>query len=134
MLDLRFTRFWQLASLLGMLLVLVAALVPAGWIWGNHSAFNFQPSDKWLHGITFAFLTFWFCGQYERASYWRVFLGLAAFGILIEICQQAVAYRSAEAMDLAADLAGILVGLLLSLLITGGWSQKVESLVAESRG
>lgn len=117
-----------------MLVVLAAALVPTGWLWGDDSAFGFQPSDKWLHGITFAFLAFWFCGQYERRAYWRVFLGLLAFGTLIEICQQAVVYRSAEVLDLTADLAGILVGLLLSVLVTGGWCQKFELLVFESRG
>lgn len=133
MLDLRFARFWQLASLLGMLLILTAALVPADWLWGDDSALGWHLPDKWLHGMTFAFLTFWFCGQYERAAYWRVVAGLMAFGILIEVCQQAVAYRSAEVLDLTADLAGISVGLLLSLVATGGWCQKFELLFAGSR-
>ncbi len=113
---------------------MIAALIPADWLWQDKSGSGWHIPDKWLHGITFAFLTFWFCGQYERVAYWRVVLGLVAFGVLIEVCQQALAYRSAETMDLVADVAGITVGLILSFAVTGGWSLKFETLVEEYRG
>jgi hypothetical protein len=132
-LDLRFARFWQLASIAGLIIILTFALIPSDWLWQNKMS-GWHIRDKWLHGITFAFLTFWFCGQYERAAYWRVVLGLVAFGVLIEVCQQALVYRSAETMDLVADIAGIAVGLVLSYAATGGWCLKLETLAGDYRG
>jgi VanZ family protein len=133
MLDLRFARYWRMASLLGMLLVLAAALIPSNWLWPDTASLRWFLNDKWLHGLTFAFLAVWFCGQYTRASYWRVALGLLAFGVLIEICQQALAYRSADFKDLTANLAGITTGLLIALVGAGGWSLHFENWVYRQR-
>lgn len=123
-----------MTSIIGLLMIMVVALIPANWLWGVGSISGWLIPDKWLHGVTFAFLTFWFCGQYERAAYWRVVLGLVAFGALIEVCQQALVYRSAETMDLVVDLAGITVGLILSFAATGGWCLRFEALVDKQRG
>jgi hypothetical protein len=110
-----------------LLVILGATLVPSDWLWLNDPAFSFPVSDKWMHGITFAALSLWFCGQYERSSYWRIAIGLLAFGILIEIAQRAVGYRSADLIDLAADLAGIAAGLLIAVTGAGGWTPKLEN-------
>ena len=48
------------------------------------------------------------------------------FGILIELCQRAVGYRSAEWLDIGADVVGVVVGLLIGLAGAGGWSQRFE--------
>ena len=83
--------------------------------------------DKWLHGVIFVFLAIWFAGQYRRRSYWRIGLGLIAFGVLIEACQRLVTYRSADVFDIAADAAGIAIGLAIALSGLGGWSMWVEN-------
>lgn len=79
-----------------------------------------------MHIAAFAFLAVWFSGQYENRSYWRIALGLIAFGILIELVQSMVSYRTAEWMDLIGDAAGITIGLLIGVLGAGGWSMRVE--------
>lgn len=129
MLPLRYAPQWRIASILLLLAVLIATLAPAVWFWQDKielvswlSAF-----DKWAHVITFAILTVWFSGQYRPRSYWRIAVGLTVFGVLIEICQRLVGYRSAEFGDLVADGVGILVGLAIALSGVGGWSLRIES-------
>lgn len=123
MLPLRYARRWQIAGILVLIAVLLAALSP--------TLPDLQPSnigtDKWLHGLTFAGLTVWFSGQYAPRSYWRLTLGMLAFGGLIEVCQRMLSYRSAEAMDLLADTIGIAAGLAIALAGAGGWSLRLEN-------
>lgn len=122
MLPLRHARRWQAAGILILLAVLAAALSPAPDLGATR-----MPGDKWLHAITFTFLTVWFAGQYARASYWRLAVGMLAFGGLIELCQQLLDYRSAEARDLLADAIGIAAGLVIALAGAGGWSMRLEN-------
>ncbi len=102
-------------------IVLVAALLPPI---GPQSLVSI--SDKLLHGITFAVLALWFSGQYARHSYWRLVTGLLAFGLLIEVTQRMLPYRTAEWMDLLADAAGVAVGMTIALAGSGGWSLRFE--------
>ena len=76
-----------MASLALLLLVLTAALMPAIWFSDSKSqAWSWlQGIDKWVHGITFLFLTTWFCGLYRRDAYWRIGIGLLAFGLVNEV-------------------------------------------------
>ena len=128
MLSLRYALRWQAASAVLLLLVLASALMPAIWFWPDRVRMEnwLAHLDKWAHLLTFAFLAVWFAGQYRRGAYWRIALGLVGFGILIEICQRAVGYRSAEWLDLGADVIGIVIGLGIGLAGAGGWSQRVE--------
>lgn len=123
MLPLRFAGRWKTASLVLLLLVLAATLMPAVWFWSDKQdlASWLRHADKWMHGATFVFLAVWFAGQYRPQSYWRIAVGLLAFGGLIEVCQKAVSYRSAEWLDLAANVAGIGIGLAIALVGLGGW-------------
>jgi len=132
MLPLHHVRRWRLAGLVLLLLVLAATMMPAVWLWPQRREFVawFINADKWLHAITFVFLAVWFSGQYRRESYWRVGLGLIFFGVLIEICQRMVTYRSSEWYDIVADAAGILVGLALATAGLGGWSLRFERWLA----
>jgi VanZ family protein len=129
MLPLRYARHWQLGSVILLLLVLIAALMPAAvWFWSDElPVVNWLHNvDKWAHGLTFVVLAIWFSGQYARASYWRIAIGLFAFGILIEVMQGLVRYRMAEWYDIGADGLGILIGLALALAGLGGWSVRFE--------
>lgn len=134
MLPLRYAGYWQAASLAGLVMVFVATLIPSSWLWPDDPGGRLHISDKWLHGLTFTFLTVWFSGQYARRAYWRIAVGLMAFGALIEICQYTIKYRSAEPLDLLANLTGLAAGLLLALAGTGGWSLRLEELVRNKIG
>ncbi len=126
MLSLRYARRWQIAGIFLLVMVLTAALVPADWFWSQGPNSPFFLSDKWLHGITFAALALWFAGQYARHSYWRLMTGLVAFGLLIEVTQLMVSYRTADWMDLLVDLLGVAVGMIIALAGAGGWCLRFE--------
>jgi len=79
-----------------------------------------------MHIVAFTFLAAWFSGQYERKSYWRIALGLIAFGVLIELVQNTINYRTSEWMDLVGDVIGISAGLIIAVLGVGGWSKRLE--------
>lgn len=125
MLPLRYARRWQATGIAVLVVVFVMALLPGILFPFDLNAGGIGP-DKWLHGLTFAFLTVWFSGQYAARSYWRLALGMLAFGAFIELCQRALSYRSAETVDLLADGVGIAVGLVIALAGAGGWSLRLE--------
>ena len=135
MLPLKFAPHWRVASILLLLFVLAATILPAVWLWPDRARLSswLDHADKWAHVITFLFLALWFAGQYRPSAYWRIAVGLAAFGALIELAQRAVGYRSAEWMDMGADVAGIAAGLALALFGLGGWCQRVEAWVIARR-
>ena len=123
--TLRYARRWQLAGVLLLALVMVAALVPK--LPFEELIAEFKFSDKFMHIAAFTFLAVWFAGQYEKRSYWRIAVGLIAFGILIELVQGMISYRTSEWLDLLGDVAGIAAGLIIALLGAGGWSVWVEA-------
>lgn len=129
MLPLRYALGWQAVSAVLLLLALAGAVMPAIWLWPDRMRIEnwVENLDKWAHLLTFAFLAVWFAGQYRRGSYWRIAAGLVGFGILIELCQRMVGYRSAEWLDLGADVAGVVIGLAIGLAGAGGWSQRFET-------
>lgn len=133
MLPLRYSRRWQSASVIFLLLVLVAALMPAVWFWDDkvEGMRWFRNFDKWLHGLTFLLLTVWFTGLFKKSSYWAIGLGLLAFGLAIEACQRMLSYRTAEWFDVGADAAGIIAGLLIGLAGVGGWCLRAEDRLAK---
>ncbi|MGI9202111.1 MAG: VanZ family protein [Woeseiaceae bacterium] len=132
MLPLRYTHRWRIAGIVLLLVVLAATMMPAVWFAKDSRELItwFMGVDKWVHALTFLFLAVWFSGQYQRNAYWRVGVGLILFGILIEVCQQFIPYRSAEWLDLAADVGGIAVGLLIAVTGVGGWSLRAEAQLA----
>jgi VanZ family protein len=133
MLPLRHAARWQMASLFLLLIVLAATLMPAVWFWDDRfKALSwFESIDKWFHGITFLALSIWFTGLYNKSAYWRIGLGLLAFGLVIEACQRMVTYRTADWMDVGADAAGIILGLVIGAAGIGGWCLRVEGLLAK---
>jgi VanZ family protein len=126
LLPLRYQRRWQFAGAFVLFSVLAGTLIPAFWLWPDVSRVTLIDFDKWLHGATFAFLAVWFSGQYSRNRYWVIGIGLFLFGIVIELCQRMVSYRTAELMDLVADTVGIALGLIIALAGMGGWSLRLE--------
>jgi hypothetical protein len=129
MLPLRYAPWWRTASGALLVLVLAGAIMPAMWFWPDRGKIVIWLAgiDKWTHAIVFAFLVVWFAGQYRPRSYWKIALGLLMFGVLIELCQRMVGYRSAEWLDVAADAAGIIAGLMIAAAGLGGWCQRLEA-------
>ncbi len=131
MLPLRHKKRWRLAGFVLLLGVLVATIMPTLWLWPL--PLDILRADVWLHLLTFFFLSVWFAGQYSRSSYWRLVVGLTAFGILIELIQRMISYRSAEWMDLAADVGGIGIGIVVAMVGLGGWSLRFEQWLEKAR-
>ena len=126
MLPLRHVTGWRIAGII-LLLVVFGAMVAPVWLWPGASVQSIIEFDKWIHGAAFLVLSVWFSGQYARAAYWRIAIGLAVFGGFTELVQQTLIYRSADGADMLANLAGIGVGLLVALAGAGGWSLQVEA-------
>ena len=87
--------------------------------------------DKVFHVVTFVVLTVWFSGIYQKSAYWRIVVGLLAFGLIIEVCQRAVGYRTADWADVAADATGIVIGLIIAMAGFGGWCIRVEEMLSK---
>ncbi len=79
--------------------------MPAVWFWEDRFEVVswFENIDKWLHGLTFLVLAIWFAGQFERSTYWKIGLGLLVFGLIIEVLQRSVSYRTADWADVGAE-------------------------------
>jgi VanZ family protein len=129
-LPLRYTRWWQIAGALVLLLVFAATIAPALVQWPRINVRTLFAFDKWLHGLTFLILSLWFSGQYARRAYWRIGVGLLVFGGFIELCQRSLTYRTADPADMLANMIGIALGLLLATAGLGGWSLRLESWLA----
>jgi VanZ family protein len=123
------------ASLFLLVFVLAAALMPAFWFLDDKSAALswFGRHDKWIHGITFLTLSIWFTGIYSKGAYWRIGIGLLVFGMMIEACQRAVSYRTADWIDVSANAAGIILGLVIGAAGIGGWCLRAELRLAKYR-
>ena len=126
MLPLSYPARWRIAGIALLLIVLAAAMAPEIWPWMNRGG-SVLLADKWAHALTFAMLAVWYSGQYGRRSYGWLIGGLLIFGALIEVCQSAVTYRTAETGDFVADALGVFVGISVALAGLGGWSQRFES-------
>lgn len=134
MLPLIYPSRWRLAGALLLTAVLCGAMAPEIWPWLNKFGSGGPRFDKWLHGFTFAMLAIWYSGQYARHSYWWIASGLLSFGVLIEVCQSMVTYRSAELGDITADVVGIVAGFLIALIGVGGWSLRAEAWLTKRLG
>lgn len=126
MLPLRHAKRWRIAGIAILSGVLVVSVMPTTWLWPDFPHREMLLLDKSLHVLTFILLAVWFSGQYQRRSYWRLMVGLAAFGLLIELCQRMVSYRTTEWADLAADILGTGIGLSVAIAGLGGWSLRFE--------
>lgn len=99
---------WRWIFISCLTLVVIVSLMPVngtGW---------FPGQDKLMHAITFSALFLIGSQAFPRPKFgWQLFLGLVAYGVLIELLQGKTGYRSMEAWDVAADLSGLVIGSLV---------------------
>lgn len=96
---------WRWLFISCLTLVIIVSLMPVngtGWLPGQ---------DKLMHTITFAALFLIGSQAFPRSKFgWQLFLGLLAYGVLIELLQRTTGYRSMEAWDVVANLSGLVIG------------------------
>lgn len=127
MLPLRYTAVWRFFSVLLLLSVITVMLAPPDWFGSDDDGPSwFEHADKLAHGLTFIVLAVWFAGLLERRRYLALAVALVAFGMLVEVCQYLVGYRTADWLDIAANTLGILLGLSIALAGLGGWGLWLE--------
>jgi glycopeptide antibiotics resistance protein len=128
MLPLRHAGLWRFLSVILLLVVLAGTLSPSVWFDSKVEALTwFENADKWIHGLSFLFLSIWFAGLWERRAYWRIAVGLMLFGFIVEGCQLLVSYRTADWLDIAANTVGIIVGLTAATAGLAGWGPRLEA-------
>jgi VanZ family protein len=118
--TLRYVYFWLAGGILLLSAVLYFALSPT-------SGAAVIPSDKAAHFLVFTALMLWFGGVFRLKRAPFVALGLLAFGVLIELLQSRLEYRSAEVADALFDIGGILLGWALAATSLGRWAGVIES-------
>ena len=124
--SLRYRTLWLFGGVCLVGLVLYVTLMPPR---PGAALLN----DKMAHGIAFVALMTWFCGVFEIRFAPLIAVALLCLGILIELVQQQLTYRSAELADGLADLAGIGVGWALALIGLHHWAARIESWILPDR-
>ena len=119
--SLRYRYFWFFGGLCLVGVVLYTTLMPASTLP------VLLVNDKTAHGIAFVALMTWFCGVFEMRFSPLVAIALVCLGVLIELLQQQLSYRSAELADSLADFAGIGVGWALAAAGLQHWAAVLES-------
>ncbi len=118
---LRYGRAWLFAGAVLLVIGLLSALSPV------QSLVPVSMNDKVLHALGFLFFMLWFGGVFPVRVAPLLVVGLASYGIFIEVLQSFTPTREAEFLDLVADLAGILVGWALSRAGFSRWCATLES-------
>ena len=102
---LKLIKIWYLLGGLMLLMVGTVSLMPVPDVGVN---------DKFSHLLTYFFLGGWFgLLAVNRATLVWTFVGLVAYGILLELLQGMTAYRYAEWGDVLANASGTMAGILL---------------------
>jgi VanZ family protein len=125
MLQLRHRGLWIALSVLLVAGVVYGSLQPD---FGPDVPANF---DKLEHFSAYLGLSLWFTGLFTRARFWIVAAALVAFGLAIEVAQDAMNLgRSAEVLDMAANVLGVTLGLAIAFRWSGEWARRFEAWLA----
>lgn len=120
MLSLRYPWIWMLFGWLLVAGVVVGSLMPDAPLRGLHV------SDKVQHAFSYAVLMVWFAGLYARSHHAWIALTVLTLGVVLEIIQSQLSYRSFDPADMLANLGGVIVGFGLSFWFLAGWCQRLE--------
>ncbi len=94
-----------------------------------HAPRAFELNDKIAHILGHAALAMYFTGLVERSRWWKIFLFLLLFGIVIEFAQHYMNVgRDGDVRDVLGNAVGNLLGLLLGYLGVSRWPLWIAAL------
>jgi len=124
MLPLRYPRLWMMPGWLLVAGVVLGSVIP------DTPLRVFEFSDKFQHALSYGLLMLRFAGLYSRNRYPWIALSVLLLGVVLEIVQSRLPYRTFDPLDILADAGGVLVGFGLSFWLLAGWCMQIERLLA----
>jgi VanZ family protein len=120
-------KLWWILGVLLIGLVVLICLLP------GRDLPNTPLNDKLNHVIAHFILAAWFAGLVPRRRWWKIFVGLLALGIGIEVMQGMMHVgRESDPLDVAANSIGAAVGLAISWLGLARWPELVSRLLGRA--
>jgi len=108
--ELRFIKLWLAIGFLLVGLVCFLTLIPSPPDMGD-----LPESDKIGHFVAYSTIMLWFGFIYLRGKrYMRVGLSFIIMGIVLELIQGMLDYRSFSYLDMGANASGVMIGWLLA--------------------
>ncbi len=108
--TLRFLNLWLVLGWVQIALVVVFSLVQPPSV-----VPDFVGVDKVIHLLVYAFVALWFgCCHIRPKTYRNLGIGLVFMGIILELIQGEISYRSLSYADMTSNGGGVLFGWLLS--------------------
>ena len=104
---LRVTNFIRIIFFLSIFITSIFSLISL-----DENLAKFLIQDKLLHMAVFLFITFLAYASKFKVNRFVILLGLIFYGLIIEIIQNYLSYRSFELLDLLFDIFGVLLGYL----------------------
>jgi glycopeptide antibiotics resistance protein len=122
--DLRYAALWFAGAMLLFMIMLTIGLSARLMDAVDHI------TDDWVvHILGFMVITIAFCGPLQQRFRNKVFIGALVFGVLIEIVQLMIPYRTASLIDMSANLLGLALGWLYLRSKYGDWCLGLEKLL-----
>ncbi|MAS09168.1 VanZ family protein [Salinisphaera sp.] len=122
----RMFRVWMTLGFFGCAILFYACLMP------SPPTLQVSNFDKIEHFAAFGILGAWFAAVLAP-RYLLVFVGLAVFGVVIELVQAATTYRSGDPWDFLADGIGLVAGILFARIGGMDWLRYIDQRVAAAR-
>ena len=122
--DLRYPSFWLAGAMLLFLIMLTIGLSAR-----LMDAVDDVTDDWVVHILGFMVITIVFCGPLQQRFRNKIFIGALVFGVLIEIIQLTIPYRTASLTDMSANLLGLALGWLYLRSKYGDWCLGLEKLL-----
>ena len=104
---LRVTNFIRIIFFVSIFITSIFSLISL-----DENLAKFHIQDKLLHMTVFLFITFLAYAYKFKVNRFVILLGLIFYGLIIEIIQNYLSYRSFELLDLLFDIFGVLLGYL----------------------
>ena len=104
---LRVTNFIRIIFFVSIFITSIFSLISL-----DENLAKFHIQDKLLHMAVFLFITFLAYSSKFKVNRFVILLGLIFYGLIIEIIQNYLSYRSFELLDLLFDIFGVLLGYL----------------------
>ena len=120
-----FKHLWYACGFALLMFIAIGSLMPVSGDVGN---------DKLAHVIMYTMPSIWFSLLVDRpGSLWKIFLGLTAYGLLMEVFQGLTDYRTMEFADALANGLGILTGLFFYFTPCRRWLSAIDNFIYQLR-